>query len=301
MNTVYSAFDMISEKLMGWYQQAVLLLPNALVALIILLIAYVLAIIAAKTARNILSKFLKNVSLVRFLGALTRLIVILVGLLVALNVLKLDQAVISLLTGVGILGIALGFAFQDMAANFISGIALVFRDDRPFKVGDVVETAGQMGVIKEINLRASTLETFQGQWVFIPNKQIFQDSVINYSIRGERRVDLVVGISYGDDLEKVKRVTLEAVQSVPRADADRIDLFYEEFGDSSINFVVRFWVPFVAQTDFLAAQSEAVMKVKAAFDANDITIPFPIRTLDFGIKGGQTLSEMVVNTARGNH
>lgn len=292
MDTVFSAFDLVKGKLLGWLEQGILLLPNALVALLILLFAYILAIGAGKTSRRVLGKFLKNVSLVRFLGALTRLVVLLVGLLVALNVLQLDRAVLSLLTGVGILGIALGFAFQDMAANFISGVALVFHDDRPFKVGDVVETNGQVGVVKEINLRASTVETFQGQWVFIPNKQIFQESVINYSIRGERRIDLEVGISYGDDLEKVKKVTLEAVTGVTRVDTSRIDLFYQEFGDSSINFVVRFWVPFVAQTDFLSARSDAIMRIKAAFDQNDITIPFPIRTLDFGIKGGKTLKEM---------
>ncbi len=118
--------------------------------------------------------------------------------------------------------------------------------------------------------------------------------MINYTKSGIRRIDLSVGISYGDDLEKVKKVTQEAIESMSGlARGRKVNFYYEEFGDSSINFTVQFWVSFRENADFLASRSEAIMKIKKAFDENDIMIPFPIRTLDFGIRGGEKLDTML--------
>lgn len=113
------------------------------------------------------------------------------------------------------------------------------------------------------------------------------------------RVDLQCGISYGDDLEKVKSVAMGAIDSVSSRNTERdVEFFYEEFGDSSINFVARFWIEYGGHQDFLAARSEGIMRLKKAFDENDIMIPFPIRTLDFGIKGGERLAT-VLESKRG--
>jgi small conductance mechanosensitive channel len=111
-----------------------------------------------------------------------------------------------------------------------------------------------------------------------------------------RRLDITVGISYGDDLVKVKKVVLAAVEQLEERDPNRQpEFFYKAFGDSSINFDLRIWLKGEEQIIFLKAQSDAIMFIKKAFDQNEITIPFPIRTLDFGIKGGKTLSEMKLN------
>jgi len=286
-----SAWELLQSKMAVWAERAVVLLPNAVLSALIFVLSLIIGHYLSRLAFGTLSRFFKNVSLVKFLAAMIRLAVLLVGVVIALNLLELDQAAVSLLAGVGVLGIILGFAFQDLASNFISGVALVFRDDRPFRVGDLVETNSHFGIIREINLRDTALQSLQGQMVFIPNKQIFQEPVINFSFLRRRRIDLTVGISYGEDLERARRITMEAVAQVRHVVKDSIDLYYEEFGESSINFVVRFWVPFRQQTDYLAARSEAIINIKKAYDANGITIPFPIRTLDFGIKGGMTLGE----------
>ncbi len=103
-----------------------------------------------------------------------------------------------------------------------------------------------------------------------------------------------VGISYGDDLEKVEEITLEAINRINYLDKDKpVDLYFLEFGNSSINFVVRYWVNYYKQTDYLKALSDGIKNIKKSYDNNNITIPFPIRTLDFGIKGGEKLSEMM--------
>ena len=126
----------------------------------------------------------------------------------------------------------------------------------------------------------------------IPNADVYKNPIINYTFSGKHRVDVDVGVSYSDDLEKAKSVAIEAVEGLEVRDGSRdVQLFYNEFGGSSINFTVRFWIDYRRQVEFHQARSDAIMAIKKAFDENDITIPFPIRTLDFGAgpSGGKGL------------
>jgi small conductance mechanosensitive channel len=123
---------------------------------------------------------------------------------------------------------------------------------------------------------------------------VFENPIMNYSSLGRRRIDLSVGVSFGDDLAKAKEVAIRAVEEVPQRLPERaIELYYEEIGESSINFVIRFWISFSKQGDYLGARSEAIERIKKAFDAEGITMPFPTRTLDFAVKGGETLTEVL--------
>lgn len=251
----------------------------------------VIAKFSIKLLKKLLNRTIDNPSLNNIIAKTVYISVIIIGTFVALSVLNLEKTVTSLLAGAVVIGLALGFVFQDIAANFISGILMAAR--RPFKIGDVIETVNHKGIVKKINIRTTELDSFQGQLITIPNKEIFQNALINDSINGKIRVDLGVGVSYGDDLEKVQRITLEAVKSIPRRTQDDIILVFEEFGDSSINFTVRIWVEFKSQFGYKESQSEAIIAIKKAYDENDIMIPFPIRTLDFGIKGGEKLNEVM--------
>src|SRR5690554_886308 len=119
-------------------------------------------------------------------------------------------------------------------------------------------------------------------------------SLINDSENVYKRIDLEVGVSYGEDLERVRDITIDAVKNIPNIQKDKeISLFYKEFGGSSINFTIMIWVEFKSQLEFLNSQSEAIIAIKKAYDREDIMIPFPIRTLDFGIKGGEKLNEVL--------
>jgi small-conductance mechanosensitive channel len=141
-------------------------------------------------------------------------------------------------------------------------------------------------------MRSTVLRTPQGQIVRIPNKNVFENKLVNYSESGERRVDLEVGVSYGEDLEHVRKVAIAAIETVAERQAEReIELVYTGFGGSSIDFVVRFWIDFSRQIEFLTARDRAIVAIHQAFNAEGISIPFPIRTLDFGIKGGGPLRE----------
>ena len=284
------AWDLISNKFEMWMEAFIKLLPNLLIAALIIVIGIFVAKKISRLIGKLIVKIWDNSAIVNLFESVIRLVLIGIVIFTALSILNLDKVVTTVLAGAGLLGLGLAFAFQDIAANFISGIFISFR--KPLHLGDIVKIKSYMGKVTEINLRDTVVKTFQGELVIIPNKEVFQNPIENYSMLGKRRVDLTVGVSYGDDLEKVKKITLETLKGIPNVSKeDDITLFFKEFSGSSINFVVRIWVTTPEQPAFLEVRSEAIMRIKKAFDANDISIPFPITTLDFGIKGGQTFQE----------
>lgn len=280
----------IKDKLYDWGEAAIALLPNLAVAILVVVAFWFLALLVRKLVKRILAKVMDSRSIAHLLASIAQALVVGVGLFIALGLLGLDKTVTSLLAGAGVIGLALAFAFQDVAANLISGFYMSFR--RPFESGDLIETNDTFGTVEAIDLRSTRLRTPTGQIVLIPNKNIFENKLTNFTRSGSRRIDLPVGVSYAEDLAAVKELTIEVIRGIEDIDSERgVEVFYQEFGGSSINFLVRFWIDFRKQSEFHAARSEAIMRIKKAYDEHGISIPFPIRTLDFGIKGGETLRE----------
>lgn len=288
--------NLITDKLATWAEALIKLLPNIVMAAVVMVIGFYIAKFIRRITTKLISKVSNNITLNNLFSSVVYFSFIGIVLFTVLTILNLDKAVTSILAGAGILGLALAFAFQDIAANFMSGIFISFR--KPLKVGDIVQIKEYMGKVKEINLRDTVIETFQGKTVIIPNKEVFQNPIENYTILQKRRFDLEVGVSYGDDLEKVREITLNAVSGIAELSSeDEVSVFFMEFGDSSINLSVRMWIDTPEQAVYNKVRSEAILRIKKAYDANDIMIPFPIRTLDFGIKGGTTLNQMPINIA----
>ncbi|MCA6073267.1 mechanosensitive ion channel family protein [Fulvivirga sedimenti] len=285
------ASDIVLNKLLSWRDSIVSMFPNFVIAIIVVLIFYGLSRLIRKLLQRVLHRFVDNKSAIDLFLAISSIIIMLIGMMIALSVMDLSKTVTSVLAGIGVLGLALGLAFQDAASNLISGIFMAFQS--PISVGDIIETNDILGTVKQIHLRSTTIFDPRGQDVIIPNRTIFQNIYRHYNINRVRRIDLECGISYGDNLRKVREVSIEAISKVPTIKKDReVEFFFTGFGDSSINFVVRYWIDFKRIPDYMTAQSEGVILLKEAFDQNGITIPFPIRTLDFGIKGGKTLATM---------
>ena len=281
-------------KLQSWVEAFIEMLPNLVVAILVLVTFWFISRLVHKGICRALDRVQTNTAARDLMARIISVAIVLLGVVVALGVLNLDKALASILAGAGVVGLALGFAFQDLASNLISGVGLAVNQRWPFKIGDLVETNDVFGIVKKIQLRTSTIETLDGKIVILPNKQIYQSKVVNHSATGRRRVDVECGISYGDDLEKVTSVVQKAMEDLDGRDESRdVQFFFSGFGDSSINFVVRFWIEYEQQTDFLRAQSDGVLALKKALDENDIMIPFPIRTLDFGIRGGENLAEVL--------
>lgn len=283
-------WGLLARKLAGWSRAFILALPNFLLGVGTVVVFWLLA----RAVRSLVQRLLRRVShsdqVTYLLSQMVYVAVLTAGTFMALGILGLQKTVASLLAGAGIVGLALGFAFQDIAANLMAGIYLSVR--RPFRRGHLIKAQDYLGIVQEVNLRWTEVLTQQGQLVLIPNKQVFENPIMNYSIRGSRRVDLTLGVSYGDDLEKARQVAMETVAALPGRLPDRpVEMFYEEFAESSIDFTLRFWIPFQTQKDYLAARSEAIIAIKKAFDAAGIQIPFPTRTLDFAVRGGETLAQ----------
>lgn len=286
------AVDILLTKITTWLEELISMLPNLLVAILVLLFSYFVARIIKRISLKLFDRFSEKEAINNLFATIIYLMVIGMGLMMALNVLHLDRTVSSLLAGAGIIGLALGFAFQDITANFISGILLAFR--KPIQIGDIVQVQDYMGEVEKIDLRVTMIKTFQGLHVIIPNKDVLQSPVTNFTKTFERRIDLEVGISYAEDLDQVEEVAIEAVSQLPYLLPDKeVELFYKEFGDSSINFVMMVWIHYPDEPGYLKGRSDVIKSIKKAFDAHGITIPFPIRTLDFGIKGGQMLQEQL--------
>lgn len=298
---INDAYGIVADKVESWITGFIEMLPNLVVALIILIVFYVLGKIARKAVTNLLGKVSANKTITNLLETIIGISIVGIGVFIALSVLQLDGAVTSLLAGAGIIGLALGFAFQDIASNFISGVILSIR--HPFGIGDIISTNDYYGTVTKLNLRNTIIRTVTGQIVYIPNKKVFENPLENFTATGERRIDLSCGVSYGDDLEKVRDVATKAVEQLEHVQTEKgVEFYFDEYGGSSINFKIRFWVAFSKNPDFWSARSEAIIAITKAFDENDIMIPFPIRTLDFGIRGGEKLDAMLqaANVRSGN-
>lgn len=290
MNDINKALSLLLSKLESWGEHLILMLPNLVVAIILLIITFTVARFIRNGLDRVIGRVSHSAALNNLISTILYISLLGIGFFFVLSVLQLDRVVVSLLAGVGIVGLALGFAFQDIAANFISGIIIAVQ--KPFGVGDMIETNDYFGVIERVSLRTLDIRKPSGELVKLPNKMVFENPVTNFSSNGTRRLDLDVGVSYGEDLEKVQQIVIEALQDVKnRVKTRDVEVMYDAFGDSSINFKARFWITYSRQLDFVSAKSDAIIKIKKAFDANDIMIPFPIRTLDFGIKGGEKLNE----------
>lgn len=288
------AYQIINETITEWIGNFIAQLPNFLVALLIVLISRWLARLSQKLILKSFNRITDNPSLTKLVGSLTYIVVFSVGTFAALSVLHLDKALTSLLAGAGVLGLALGIAFQDIASNFLAGTFMTFN--KPFVAGDLIESNGYYGVVEIIHLRTTEIKTVQGQLIKIPNAQVFRNPIINFTALGKRRVDIPVGVHYNTDLQLAKKIAIQAVEGIDGR-LEGVKHFYEAFGDSSINFIIVFWIPFTnVQAEYLGKRAEAVIAIKKAFDEHNITIPFPIRTLELGNVNFTEVLRQVSNT-----
>ncbi|MFO8099034.1 MAG: mechanosensitive ion channel family protein [Salinibacter sp.] len=286
--------DLILGTLSQWLETFLSHLPNLAVSLLVLAAFVYLARVVRRLVRMAMDETSEYVAVNRLVGTLSSLVVWATGGFIALSILDLSGFVATLLAGVGIIGLALSFAFQGLATNFIASVVLSVR--HPFTEGDRVETNGHTGTVEELTLLTTILRTPSGQKVVIPNKEVFENPLTNYSDQDTRRVDVQCGVSFNDDLQATKETALEAVKTVDGLVSDRgVDFFYEEFGGSSINFVVRFWIDASDQGAFFQARSDAVEAIKAEFDAAGLEIPYPIRTIDLWRPDGASIEDVLQN------
>jgi small conductance mechanosensitive channel len=248
-------------------------------ALLIFLIGRWVAGVVAGLVEKALLKSKVDATIAKFTKHLTNVGILVFVVIAALASLGVETTQFAVALGAA--GLAIGLALQGSLANFASGFLMIIF--RPFKVGDFIEAAGVKGVVEEIQIFNTIINTLDNIRVIVPNGQITGGNILNYTANGTRRVDLVVGVSYEDDLKKAKEVIEEVLAGDDRVLKEPAwTVAVSELGNSSVNFVVR---PWVKASDYWDAYFGITGKVKVALDENGITIPFPQR--DVHIKNGK--------------
>jgi len=246
------------------------LLP-AIKVVLILLVAYLLAGWAGLAVTKACEKSRLETTLARFFGKLAKWVIIILALLSVLSVFGVQTT--SFAAVIGASALAIGLAFQGTLANFAAGVMLLMF--RPFKVADVVELNGVLGIVDEIDIFNTTMDTFDNRRVILPNGSVFGSTIINYSHHPKRRADVNVGTAYDADLDRVREVLQQAAERVEgRVDDPAPDVVLNELGDSSVQWQVRVWAP---TPDWLAVRQATVRSVKRHLDEAGIPIPFPQR------------------------
>ncbi|MCM4158796.1 mechanosensitive ion channel family protein [Antarcticibacterium flavum] len=255
-------------------------LPNFLLAVLVFFIFTVIAKYAGKIFDRLLRLRVRQDSIREITVKVLKVIIIIIGFVVALGLLNLSTVLTSILAGAGVVGLAIGLALQGTLNNTFSGVILSFLPE--LQIGDWIETNGYAGIVREINLRSIVIQEADNNYVVIPNGKIIDEPFKNYSRTVRSRVMLDCGVAYNSDLEFVQSLTIKTMEELfPQRGNEEVEFMYNEFADSSINFVVRFWADVTKRKDILVAKNKAIIALKKAFDQNDINIPFPIRTIDF--------------------
>ncbi|NCF23360.1 MAG: mechanosensitive ion channel [Gammaproteobacteria bacterium] len=210
-----------------------------------------------------------DVTLRRFIANLARMLLMLFVIIAAIHQLGIQTA--SLIALVGAAGLAVGLALQGSLSNFAAGVLIVLF--RPYKVGDWIEGGGVSGTVEEVQILTTVLKTGDNKRVIIPNSQIMGTTITNYSANDTRRVDLVVGVSYSDDLDKVRSELKDLVAADDRIlDDPAVTIAVSELADSSVNFVLR---PWVKTENYWGVYFDLTEAIKKRFDEVGISIPFP--------------------------
>ncbi|MFO7716894.1 mechanosensitive ion channel family protein [Desulfosarcina sp.] len=199
-----------------------------------------------------------------------------IGLLAFVIIAALGQLGIqttSFIAVLGAAGLAVGLALQGSLSNFAAGFLLIIF--QPFKVGDLIEGGGVFGVVEAIQIFTTQFKTADNKTVIVPNSKLTSDNIVNWTVKGTRRVDLVFGIGYGDDIDKARSLMADIIAQDNRVLKDPPpQISVSELADSSVNFVVR---PWVKVEDYWGVYFDLTEKIKKTFDANGVSIPFPQR------------------------
>ena len=242
---------------------------NLITAIVIFFVGKWVVNLVIKGMLNAMQKSDMDVTLRRFIANLLRMLLMLFVIIAAIHQLGVQTASLIALVGAAVL--AVGLALQGSLSNFAAGVLIVLF--RPYKVGDWIDGGGVSGAVEDVQILTTVLKTGDNKRVIIPNSQIMGSTITNYSANETRRVDLVVGVSYSDDLDKVRKELEGLVAADERIlDDPAVTIAVSELADSSVNFVLR---PWVKTEDYWAVYFDLTEAVKKRFDAVGISIPFP--------------------------
>lgn len=244
---------------------------NIILALAVFIVGRWLASMIVRGIKRLMKRANMDEALIGFLSSILNAILLVVVIIAALEQLGVNTT--SVLAVFAAAGLAVGLALKDSLSNFSAGVMLIIF--KPFKVGNFVEAAGIAGVVEEIRIFNTQLRTGDNREIIVPNSQIYSGIITNFSAREQRRIDLVIGIGYEDDIRAAKQILEEIMQAEERIlkDPEPV-ILVSELGESSVDLAVR---PWVSSGDYWNVRSDLLETIKREFDAKGISIPYPQR------------------------
>ena len=269
----------IDNQLSTMWYAFVEAIPGLVIAIVILLITGIIASFAMKITDALTGKTDLRPSLRNLIETLVKLGIWLVGLFIAAIVIFPGMTFASLVAGLGIGAVAIGFAFQDIFENFLAGVLIMLREK--MRIGDVIECEGITGKVEHITLRETHVRKLSGEVTLVPNSILFKNPVEILTDVEKRRHDVVIGVSYDTDLDHAADVIRKAVEGVEGLEKDKgVDIFAQEFNSSSVDFLVRWWAGSTPR-DGWESKDKVVRAIKRGLDDAGIEIPFPYVTHTF--------------------
>lgn len=254
-------------------------LPFLIAAILLLVLAWFVSVGAVKVSRRLLSTRIENFLLRRMLSQLVGILILIVAVYMVLRVSGLTNLAVTVLGGTGVAGIVLGFAFRDIAENFLASLLVSLQT--PFQKGDLIEVAGEKGFVQRVTTRGTVLMTFEGTYVQIPNSTIYKSVIRNYTANDNVRQDFIVGIDYEDSIADAQNLAMEVLAAHPAVLNDPApSVLVNDLGAATVNLAIFFWVN---ARDFSAikVRSAIIRQVKQAFMKHGLVLPDESREVIF--------------------
>lgn len=275
MNYISTLRDQLQEMGEGFVES----LPSLAIAIFVLFLTWIIARFAVRISDMLVGRTEIRASLKNLIDTLVRLAIWILGIFIAAIVVMPDLTPASLLAGLGIGAVAIGFAFQDIFENFLAGVLIMVREK--MRIGDVIMCEGITGKVEHITLRETHVRKLSGELTIVPNSILFKSPVEILTDVDQRRHQIVVGVSYDSNLDHAADVIRRAVEGVDDVLASKgVDIFATEFNSSSVDFLVRWWAGSTPRSGW-ESKDKVVRAIKAALDESGIEIPFPYITHTF--------------------
>ena len=273
--TYQSIIDSANEIVVGFVER----IPYFVASIIVILIFWFLSIVFKKVVYKILGSRSRHQNLVKVFQRVGGALIIFIGFMIAMVIAVPGFTPAKLIGALGIGSVAIGFAFKDIFQNLLSGILLLISE--PFRIGDQIVSGDYEGTVEDIKIRATTIKTYDGRQVVIPNSDLYTSALTVNTAYKQRRLQVAVGIGYEDDIEAAKAEILQALDKVESVSKKaQPSVVATGFGDSTIDLMVRWFIEDGTQANKVTSIHQVIVEIKSALDAAGVNIPFPIRTID---------------------
>ena len=273
--TYQSIIDSANGIFIGFVER----IPYFVASIIVVLIFWFLSIVFKKIVYKLLGSRSRHQNLVKVFQRVGGALIIFIGFMIAMVIAVPGFTPAKLIGALGIGSVAIGFAFKDIFQNLLSGILLLISE--PFRIGDQIVSGEYEGTVEDIKIRATTIKTYDGRQVVIPNSDLYTSALTVNTAYKQRRLQVAVGIGYEDDIEAAKAEIMQALDKVDSVSTlSKPSVIATGFGGSSMDLMVRWFIEDGTQANKVASIHQVIVEIKKALDAAGVNIPFPIRTID---------------------